>query len=96
MFTTSSQISGSPIATNTGVGRRRALRRLAVAALLAGNLATVGLGAGALSGAVSGSALEHATAASVIGFTPVPIPRPTINPQPLPPGHVMPLPTINP
>ena len=95
MFTTSPQISGSPIATDARVGRRRALRRLAVAALLAGNLATVAIGS-ATGGAGAGRQLEHVTGPALVAFTPVPIPLPTINPQPLPPGHLLPLPTINP
>jgi hypothetical protein len=86
MFTTSRNTSHFAVAADNGVGRKRALKRFAVAALLAGNLATVGLGASATGGAGTGKILPHAAGLSIIA----------INPQPLPPSHALPLPAINP
>jgi hypothetical protein len=91
-MSTSPQSTGPSQTTTNGFGRRRAMRRIAVATLLAGNLA-IAVGLTPTGGAGGGTALA---ALSPIAINPQPLPpRGEINPQPLPP-HGLPLPTINP
>jgi hypothetical protein len=95
MFTTSSAGGQAPADTITRPSRIRRGRRVAAAALLAGSMATLGIGS-ATSGAGGGKTLAQVSAASVVPANLQSLPRPTINPQPLPPGHSLPLPAINP
>jgi hypothetical protein len=83
----------SPAKATTIGDRKRALRRIAVAALFAANLATVPLGIMPTADAVGSRALA---ALAPVAINPQPLPPSlAINPQPLPP-HGLPLPTINP